>query len=377
MDWFNRVLLRMAIVLAALHWNDRSGFGMFSSLRRHVSYANIVATMALVFAMGGTAIAAKHYLISSTSQISPQVLKALELKIASRVKRGAAGREGAPGKEGAPGREGAPGNAGTEGKQGLSKLSEGEQEKLKSILPYMSYVASGVGGKPTIQFFGANVQVLSGAGKEAAAPNGEGNLVVGYDESPGTQSGSNNVVIGSVGQAYGSYGAIVGGKEDVAEAPYSDVFGSNNQTDGQWSSISGGFGNTISNGGIGASISGGLENRATGVQASVSGGELNEAEAAYSSVGGGRENTAAGEYSSITGGKKNEAGGQWSSISGGLENTTGTSGIGATVGGGAKNAAEENEASISAGLENKAKGSYSSVFGGHGVLVEHEFEALS
>ena len=50
---------------------------MFSSIRRQLSYANVVATMALVFAMGGSAIAAKHYLINSTKQISPKVLKAI------------------------------------------------------------------------------------------------------------------------------------------------------------------------------------------------------------------------------------------------------------------------------------------------------------
>jgi hypothetical protein len=40
---------------------------MFSPIRRHLSYANVVATMALVFAMSGSALAAKHYLITSTS----------------------------------------------------------------------------------------------------------------------------------------------------------------------------------------------------------------------------------------------------------------------------------------------------------------------
>ncbi len=209
---------------------------MFSFVRRHLSYANVVATMALVFAMGGSAIAAKHYLISSTSQISPQVLKSLEAKIASRVKAGAAGKEGpagkegkegAAGKEGGAGKEGAVGHEGKqgiegapgrEGEAGLSKLSESEQEELKKILPYISYKASGVGGKPTIQFTGVDVQVLSGAGSETTL-NGAGNLIVGYDAEPGEQIGSNNLVIGSVGQTYKSYGAVIGGEHNVAEGP--------------------------------------------------------------------------------------------------------------------------------------------------------------
>ena len=39
---------------------------------------NIVAWLALFVALGGTSIAAQHYLITSTSQIKPSVLKKLE-----------------------------------------------------------------------------------------------------------------------------------------------------------------------------------------------------------------------------------------------------------------------------------------------------------
>ncbi len=52
---------------------------MSSFLRRHVSYANVVATLALVLAMGGSAVAARRYLINLTKQISPSVLKKLRL----------------------------------------------------------------------------------------------------------------------------------------------------------------------------------------------------------------------------------------------------------------------------------------------------------
>ena len=47
-------------------------------MRGRLSYANVVATMALVFSMSGGALAAKHYLLSSTRQISPRVLRSLE-----------------------------------------------------------------------------------------------------------------------------------------------------------------------------------------------------------------------------------------------------------------------------------------------------------
>jgi len=64
------------------------------TLRRHLSYANVVATLALVFAMTGGALAASHYLINSTKQISPKVLKKL------KGNRGAAGARGLAGPRG-------------------------------------------------------------------------------------------------------------------------------------------------------------------------------------------------------------------------------------------------------------------------------------
>jgi hypothetical protein len=82
---------------------------MFSFLRRHASYANVAATLALVLSMGGSAVAAKHYLVNSTKQISPKVLRAL------RGKTGPAGVAGAPGAPGGTGKEGPQGKEGPHG----------------------------------------------------------------------------------------------------------------------------------------------------------------------------------------------------------------------------------------------------------------------
>ena len=46
-------------------------------MRKRLSYANVTATLALVFAMSGGAMAANSYLINSTKQINPKVLKKL------------------------------------------------------------------------------------------------------------------------------------------------------------------------------------------------------------------------------------------------------------------------------------------------------------
>ena len=70
-------------------------------MRRHLNYANVVATFALVFAMSGGALAAKHYLINSTKQIKPSVLKQL---------KGNAGKTGPAGPGDPPDRPGSLGH---------------------------------------------------------------------------------------------------------------------------------------------------------------------------------------------------------------------------------------------------------------------------
>jgi hypothetical protein len=89
------------------------------SVRRHVTYANAAATLALVLAMGGGALAATHYLITSTKQISPHVLSQLRGRQGARGKTGKQGARGKTGKHGPRGTPGGPrGRKGAEGPQG-------------------------------------------------------------------------------------------------------------------------------------------------------------------------------------------------------------------------------------------------------------------
>jgi hypothetical protein len=69
-------------------------------MKRHITYANVAATLALIFSMAGGAFAASHYLITSTKQIKPSVLAQL---------RGLRGVVGPPGSAGPQGREGVAG----------------------------------------------------------------------------------------------------------------------------------------------------------------------------------------------------------------------------------------------------------------------------
>jgi hypothetical protein len=93
---------------------------MFNAIRTRINATTVLAVLALVFAMTGGAYAAKKYLITSTKQISPSVLKQLQ------GKAGAAGAPGAAGAAGAQGPAGPQGPAGTAGSQG-EKGVQGEK----------------------------------------------------------------------------------------------------------------------------------------------------------------------------------------------------------------------------------------------------------
>ena len=108
-----------------------------------------------------------------------------------------------------------------------------------------TFVSSGVGGKATAQFAPVNVQVVSGSGLTNGAVNGKGNLVVGYDESPGSQTGSHNLVLGDH-QAYTSYGSLVGGTGNTVSGRDSAVLAQNNTASGAYANITGGRFSTAS-----------------------------------------------------------------------------------------------------------------------------------
>lgn len=162
----------------------------------------------------------------------------------------------------------------------------------------------------TLLFEGMNVQVVNGTDTTGGAPNGKGNLIVGYDTARlvnSDKSGSHYLVIGD-NHNYTAFGGIVAGLENIASGDYASVSG------GPFNTASGDF----------ASVSAGTFNTASGEYAVVSGGSGNIASGPLSSVSGGFRNTASGERASVSGGQLNVASGFLSSILGGSGNTVST-----------------------------------------------------
>jgi hypothetical protein len=125
-------------------------------IRARLTYANVTATLALFFAMSGGALAASHYLITSTKQIKPSVLSALKGKAGPAGAAGAKGAQGAQGPQGPAGANGT-GTPGLEGKAG----SNGESVTNTELKPKNATCPEG----------GAEFKV--GAGKATHACNGK------------------------------------------------------------------------------------------------------------------------------------------------------------------------------------------------------------
>jgi len=131
-------------------------------IRRRATYANITATLALVFAMAGGAYAAGRYVITSTKQIKPSVLSTLHGKAGPA---GAPGASGKTGPQGPAGPQGSPGTAGTNGTNGTSTNgTNGESVTNKNVEP-----------GATCKEGGAEFKVGTGAATKAC--NGEKGVI--------------------------------------------------------------------------------------------------------------------------------------------------------------------------------------------------------
>jgi hypothetical protein len=124
--------------------------------------------------------------------------------------------------------------------------SAADQQTLIDLLPYVSFRASGIGGKPTVDFKGINVHVAKRNDTALSDKDGTGNLVVGPEHNPFAyqRSGSENLVVG-IGNGWQTNGNTVVGAYNYAEGgSMGFVAGaSNHLADGTGGSILGGFNN--------------------------------------------------------------------------------------------------------------------------------------
>jgi hypothetical protein len=163
---------------------------VISAVRRRLCAANVLATAALVFSMSGAAVASQQYLasaahkthsskaryaLSSTSQISPGVMRALQA--ASPGAAGAAGAAGGPGPAGprgplgVVGAQGALGAAGPTGpsKSPMARTFHAATPLNEEIVTFFE-LPGGVSGSLTcIGFRALQIAFISLAAPEPAA----------------------------------------------------------------------------------------------------------------------------------------------------------------------------------------------------------------
>jgi hypothetical protein len=179
------------------------------SLRGRFSYANVVATLALVFAMSGGALAASKYLITSTKQIKPSVLASL------KGKAGKAGANGVPGLAGPAGAQGAVGPPGPQGPAGAAgaKGAGGASVTSTSIAPGGSKCAK-EGGVELASSNGTSTICNGVKGKEGSPWTGGGTLPSGK-----TETGVWGLGPYREKTELGNYLTLVGGPQTIASFP--------------------------------------------------------------------------------------------------------------------------------------------------------------
>jgi hypothetical protein len=180
------------------------------------------------------------------------------------------------------------------------------------------------------------VEVRARQGTAAFAPVGLRNKIFAVPYAlalPGLRTQQNEVCPNIIGGFAGNTVAegVVGATISGGGAGGFDA----NTVDNDFATIGGGIGNAVS--GTHSTVGGGISNFASGVRSTIGGGSLNLASGSHSTVAGGNINSASGLRSSIGGGFSNDASGESSTIGGGQNNTA--SGLNSTAVGGLANVA--------------------------------------
>jgi len=219
-----------------------------------------------------------------------------------------------------------------------SQVGALQNNPVLGLGPYVTvdpYTEKGLVG-PHVVFSGVNVHIRNGLGSTvgvpsdpSAAPNGLGNLVIGYNEDginpakiDAGRIGSHNLVVGPQ-HRFSAAGGVVGGFANFSAANHASVTAGGCNTAGAPLDVSVLGDACVSfqfTDGIAAGVYGGIFNSAAGGASNVSGGSGNAATGAVSIVIAGTTNVAQGIASSVTGGTHNQAVGNGSHVGGGVGN---------------------------------------------------------
>lgn len=243
-------------------------------------------------------------------------------------------------------------------------------EDLVALLSGVSRGGDPETGVDTLTFNGMNVQIVNGAGSTDSS-TGTGNLIIGYNEARNDgsddRSGSHMLVQGRENN-YSSYGGLVSGETNSAEAPWSSVIGGSRNVAASGTDFNG----SPTHGGI---VIGGEDNVATGTRSVALGGDLNttSADAPKSVIMGGRLNSGEFGNSVIAGGRENATRSFAASILGGRGNIAGDGNPAtarySSISGGRDNSVLADYASVAGGRFNSAEGLASSISGGNGTTA--------
>jgi hypothetical protein len=203
---------------------------VLSVIRKRITYTNIALTLTLLFAMTGGALAAKHYVINSTSQISPKVLKALGGKPGATGLQGPAGAGGPPGPAGPAGAQGSQGGKGVPGESGEpgepgEPGPEGVCSKANCILPKGASEKGvwAVDGPPTQSVVNSLHAPISFDVPLASAP--EAHVIESGESPPAGCKGSRETPEADAGNLCIFIGAKINAKTAIAFSPQTEAPG--------------------------------------------------------------------------------------------------------------------------------------------------------
>lgn len=218
---------------------------------------------------------------------------------------------------------------------------------------------------------------------------GNDNKMKSLQQSQCVLIGSGNSIEGNVNSyswAFGGYNTINGS--------YVSAMGYGHESKSPYSTVAGGYSNSIGENSDYSAIFGGTKNSVTGTYSSVVGGYGNTIQnpsagstSSYSTISGGYTNIVGNSYASISGGKSNRVDCKYGVIGGGSGNAINdinSTALGNTIGGGLYNTVKTHSnssgeltgtlyATVSGGYGNIANNNYATVIGGNTCTATGEF----